>query len=179
MSRSLRGLLIQSILRGPATLPPPASDQGALKELALSLGRAGRKLLGRSLAIREIDAGSCNGCELEITALTNPAYDLDRLGFSFVASPKHADLLMVTGPVTLAMKTALERAYDVTPEPKWVVAVGDCACNGGVFAASPACVGAVSLVIPVDLHLPGCPPRPSALLSGLLALMETASNSLP
>jgi len=128
--------------------------------------------LGRSLAIRQVDAGSCNGCELEIHALNNAFYDLERFGFHFVASPRHADVLLVTGPVTVNMKEALERTYAATPDPKWVVAVGDCGRDGGVFAGSYACVGGVAEVIPVDLHIPGCPPSPMQLLEGLLALLQ-------
>ena len=129
-------------------------------------------ILGQALTIREVDAGSCNGCELEIHALNNVLYDLERFGLRFVASPRHADVLLVTGPVTQNMRVALERTYAATPDPKWVVAVGDCARNGGVFAGSAACAGGVSAVVPVDLHIPGCPPSPLALLRGLLALVE-------
>ncbi|MCB1767133.1 MAG: NADH-quinone oxidoreductase subunit NuoB, partial [Candidatus Competibacteraceae bacterium] len=118
------------------------------------------------------DAGSCNGCELEIHALNNAFYDLERFGFHFVASPRHADVLLVTGPVTVNMREALERTYMATPDPKWVVAVGDCGWDGGVFAGSYACVGGVTEVIPVDLHIAGCPPTPTQLLEGLLALLQ-------
>jgi Ni,Fe-hydrogenase III small subunit len=123
-----------------------------------------------------VDAGSCNGCELEIHALNNAFYDLERFGFRFVASPRHADVLLVTGPVTKNMREALERTYRATPDPKWVVAVGDCAFDGGIFAGSYAVVGGVSNVIPVDLHIGGCPPSPNQLLQGLLALLEGASG---
>ena len=143
-----------------------------MTELATALGRAARRRLGRSLSIREVDAGSCNGCELEIHALNNAYYDVERFGLRFVASPRHADVLMVTGPVTKNMREALERTYHATPNPKWVVAVGDCARDGGCFAGSYAVVGGVSEVIPVDLHIPGCPPTPTAMLQGLLALLE-------
>ena len=129
------------------------------------------RMLGRALVIRQVDAGSCNGCELEIHALNNAFYDLERFGLRFVASPRHADVLMVTGPVTKNMREALERTYMATPEPKWVIAVGDCARDGGIFAGSPACVGGVADVVPVDLHIPGCPPRPVEILRGLLALL--------
>ena len=122
--------------------------------------RAARRRLGRSLSIREVDAGSCNGCELEIHALNNAFYDLERFGLRFVASPRHADVLLVTGPVTKNMREALERTYNATPDPKWVVAVGDCALDGGIFAGSYAVVGGVAAVMPVDLHIPGCPPTP-------------------
>ena len=138
----------------------------------LGAGVAARRRLGRSLAIREVDAGSCNGCELELHALNNPYYDLERFGLHFVASPRHADVLMVTGPVTKNMREALERTYQATPDPKWVVAVGDCAVSGGLFGASYACVGAVDNVVPVALCIQGCPPTPVALLKGLLALLN-------
>ena len=120
--------------------------------------------------------GSCNGCELEIHALSNPYYDLERFGLKFVASPRHADVLLVTGPVTHNMAEALQRAWRATPDPKWVVAAGDCACTGGVFAGSYACIGPVANAIPVDLHIKGCPPTPTALLEGLLALLEKAAK---
>lgn len=148
-------------------------DDAAAAELAARVNQAARTRLGRSLSIREVDAGSCNGCELEIHALSNMLYDLERFGLRFVASPRHADVLLVTGPVTANMREALERTYQATPGPKWVVAVGDCARDGGVFAGSPAVVGGVSRVVPVDLHVPGCPPSPTALLKGLLALVES------
>ena len=132
---------------------------------------AARRRLGHSLAIREVDAGSCNGCELEINALQNAVYDLERFGLRFVASPRHADVLLVTGPVTKNMRVALERTYEATPAPKWVVAAGDCAVSGGLFAGSYACVGPVSAVVPVSLAIPGCPPTPTELLKGLLTLL--------
>ena len=129
----MRKLLYESLLRSPLTEPPPARDDVALTELAESLERVSRRRLGRSLSIREVDAGSCNGCELEIHALNNAFYDLERFGLRFVASPRHADVLLVTGPVTTNMRQALERTYAATPDPKWVVAVGDCALDGGIF----------------------------------------------
>ena len=141
------------------------------------MGAVARRRLGRSLSIREVDAGSCNGCELEIHALNNAFYDIERFGLRFVASPRHADVLLVTGPVTKNMREALERTYAATPDPKWVVAVGDCAANCGVFAGSYACVGPVSSVVPVDLHIGGCPPSPTALLKGLIALVAQASSA--
>src|SRR5216684_4457539 len=140
----MRKLLFQSLFRRPLTEQAPSSD----------------------------DAASCNGCELEIHALNNAYYDVERFGLRFVASPRHADVLMVTGPVTKNMREALERTYDATPNPKWVVAIGDCARDGGCFAGSYAVVGGVSEVIPVDLHIAGCPPTPTAMLQGLLALLE-------
>ena len=142
-----------------------------VEELARALEARARLRLGRSLAIRQVDAGSCNGCELEIHALNNAFYDLERFGLHFVASPRHADVLLVTGPVTKNMREALERTYAATPAPKWVVAVGDCAFDGGVFTESYACIGSVSSVIPVDIHIRGCPPTPVQLLQGLLALL--------
>jgi len=168
----MRKLLLESLLQAPLTEAPPSRDDAALAELAQSLERASRRRLGRSLSIREVDAGSCNGCELEIHALNNAFYDLERFGLKFVASPRHADVLLVTGPVTKNMREALERTYNATPDPKWVVAVGDCAADGGMFAGSYAVVGGVSKVVSVDLHIRGCPPDPVALLKGLLALME-------
>jgi Ni,Fe-hydrogenase III small subunit len=170
----MRKLLLQSLVQSALTEPAPAADEAALAELAKSLDRSARRRLGRSLSIREVDAGSCNGCELEIHALANAFYDLERFGLRFVASPRHADVLLVTGPVTKNMREALERTYAATPDPKWVVAVGDCALDGGIFAGSYAVSGGVSSVVPVDLHIRGCPPSPTALLRGLLALVETA-----
>ena len=167
----MRKLLFQSLFRRPFTEPAPAPDDAALAELATAVGHAARRRLGRSLSIREVDAGSCNGCELEIHALNNAYYDIERFGLRFVASPRHADVLLVTGPVTLNMREALERTYAATPAPKWVVAVGDCGAGCGVFADSYACVGAVSKVIPVDLVIRGCPPTPTDLLQGLLELL--------
>ena len=166
-------LLLRNFVGKPLTEPAPTADPAALAELAARVDGAARARLGRSLSLREVDAGSCNGCELEIHALNNVLYDLERFGLRFVASPRHADVLFVTGPVTLNMREALERTYRATPDPKWVVAVGDCARDGGVFAGSPAIVGGVSNVLPVDLHIPGCPPNPTALLKGLLALVQT------
>jgi Ni,Fe-hydrogenase III small subunit len=168
----MRRILFKNLIRTPITEAAPPADDAALAELAQSLDRAARRRLGRSLSIREVDAGSCNGCELEIHALSNAFYDLERFGLRFVASPRHADVLMVTGPVSRNMCEALERTYNATPDPKWVVAVGDCAFNGGMFAGSYACVGGVSQVVPVDLHIRGCPPRPEQLLQGLIALID-------
>jgi Ni,Fe-hydrogenase III small subunit len=168
----MRKLLFESLISRPLTEPAPAADVAAMTELAIAVGDVARRRLGRSLSIREVDAGSCNGCELEIHALNNAYYDVERFGIRFVASPRHADVLLVTGPVTKNMRTALERTYHATPNPKWVVAVGDCARDGGCFAGSYAVVGGVSEVIPVDLHIAGCPPTPAAMLRGLLALLE-------
>lgn len=172
----MRRLLFDSMIHGPLTEPAPPTDDAVLEELANSLERAGRRRLGRSLAIREVDAGSCNGCELEIHALNNAFYDLERFGIRFVASPRHADVLLVTGPVTKNMREALARTYTATPDPKWVVAVGDCAVNGGIFVDSYAIEGGVSSVLPVDLHIRGCPPRPEQLLRGLLSLLQSCAR---
>jgi Ni,Fe-hydrogenase III small subunit len=168
----MRKTLLESLTHGSLTEPAPAPDEAALAELATKVDRAAQARLGRSLAIRQVDAGSCNGCELEIHALSNAFYDLERFGLRFVASPRHADVLLVTGPVTKNMRQALERTWNATPDPKWVVAVGDCALDGGIFRGSYACVGGVSEVVPVDLHIKGCPPSPTDLLKGLLALLE-------
>jgi Ni,Fe-hydrogenase III small subunit len=170
----MRRLLLKNMLGRPVTERAPAADEAGIAELAKTLDRAARRKLGRSLAIREVDAGSCNGCELEIHALNNAFYDLERFGLKFVASPRHADVLLVTGPVTKNMREGLLRTYNATPDPKWVVAVGDCAANGGMFAGSYAVEGGVNNVVPVDLHIPGCPPTPTALLKGLIALVERA-----
>jgi Ni,Fe-hydrogenase III small subunit len=168
----MRRTLLESLMRGSLTEPAPAPDEAALAELAKRVDRAARAKLGRSLAIRHVDAGSCNGCELEIHALNNAFYDLERLGLRFVASPRHADVLTVTGPVTRNMREALLRTYNATPDPKWVVAIGTCAVDGGPFAKSYAVIGGVKDVVPVDLHIRGCPPTPSEILKGLAALME-------
>jgi Ni,Fe-hydrogenase III small subunit len=170
----MRTLLLKALVTRPATTVAPPAGAGALDELGRTLAERARRLFGRSIAIREVDAGSCNGCELEIHAINNPVYDIERFGIRFVASPRHADVLLVTGPVTRNMKVALERTYAATPDPKWVVAVGDCGCGCGVFEGSYAVIGAVDKVIPVDLHIPGCPPRPTALLEGLIALVDKA-----
>ena len=168
----MRWTLFESLTHGPLTEQAPAADNAALADLGESVARAARRRLGRSLSIREVDAGSCNGCELEIHALGNAFYDLERFGLRFVASPRHADVLLITGPVTRNMKVALERTYAATPDPKWVVAVGDCGCGCGVFEGSYAVLGGVDKVLPVDLHIPGCPPRPAALLQGLITLLD-------
>jgi Ni,Fe-hydrogenase III small subunit len=168
----MRKLLFQSLIQSPLTETPPDPDLAMAAELAVALARVAHEKLGRSLSIREIDAGSCNGCELEIHALNNAFYDIERFGLRFVASPRHADVLLVTGPVTRNMREALERTYQATPAPKWVVAAGDCAGDGGCFAGGYAVVGGVSAVVPVDLHIPGCPPPPVALLKGLIALVD-------
>jgi len=167
----MRKLLFQGLTRSPLTEAGPT--QAELAALAKDLDRTAQARLGHSLSIREVDAGSCNGCELEIHALGNAFYDLERFGLRFVASPRHADVLLVTGPVTLNMREALVRTYEATPNPKWVVAAGTCALGDGVFADSYACEkGGVAAVLNVDLAIPGCPPTPIDLLKGLLALMK-------
>jgi Ni,Fe-hydrogenase III small subunit len=166
----VRRRLFKNLINAPCT-EPVGEPAAVLEATGVELRGAIAQSLGRSLAIREIDAGSCNGCELEIHALGNAFYDLERFGVRFVASPRHADVLLVTGPVTLNMREALERTYAATPAPKWVVAVGDCAAGCGVFADSYACVGSVAKVIPVDLVIRGCPPTPTDLLRGLLWLL--------
>ncbi|WCP12253.1 NAD(P)H-quinone oxidoreductase subunit K, chloroplastic [Sphingobium sp. AntQ-1] len=175
----MRKLLFESLIRPPLTEPRPDPDLSMIADIAGRLGGVARQKLGRSLSIREIDAGSCNGCELEIHALGNAFYDIERFGLRFVASPRHADVLLVTGPVTKNMREALERTYNATPAPKWVVAAGDCAADGGCFAGSYAVLGGVSAVVPVDLHIPGCPPSPVMLLKGLIALMEQSNRKVP
>jgi Ni,Fe-hydrogenase III small subunit len=172
----MRTLLLKTLFARPVTTAAPSVADVALNEAGGALEERARKLFGRAITIREVDAGSCNGCELEIHALNNAVYDVERFGIRFAASPRHCDVLMVTGPVTHNMKVALERTYAATPAPKWVVAVGDCGCGCGVFEGSYAVVGAVDKVIPVDLHIKGCPPRPIDLLKGLVALMEKAAR---
>ncbi len=172
----MRTLLLRSLLSRAVTVGAPSPEQAALAEIGKALEMRARKLFGRSITIREVDAGSCNGCELEVHALNNAVYDVERFGIKFAASPRHADVLLVTGPVSHNMKVALERTYAATPDPKWVVAVGDCACGCGVFEGSYAVVGdGVKSVVPVDLHIKGCPPRPIDLLRGLVALLDRAS----
>jgi len=162
----------RTLISKPLPIDAPALDPAHVAELAQRVDASARRRLGRSLSIREVDAGSCNGCELEIHALNNPFYDLERFGIKFTASPRHADVLLVTGPVTQNMREALERTYAATPDPKWVVAVGDCAVDGGLFSGSYVIAGGVDAVVPVDLHIKGCPPSPVQLLQGLLALLE-------
>ena len=151
---------------GIVTEPPPG--EADIQRLGTELAREIRSRFGRSLHIRQVDAGSCNGCELEIGGLTGPHYDLERFGLHFVASPRHADCLLVTGPVTRNMAEALRHTYDATPDPKFVIAAGDCAVDGGMFRESYAVIGGVATIVPVDVLIPGCPPSPAALLSGLL-----------
>jgi Ni,Fe-hydrogenase III small subunit len=155
--------------------PPPAADTDAAA--VQRIHQHILDILGQALAIRQVDAGSCNGCELEIGALNNPYYNIEGLGIKFVASPRHADLLLVTGPVSRHMAEALRRTYEATPEPRLVVAVGDCGCDGGIFGAGYASCGGVAAVLPVDITVPGCPPAPVAILRGILAAVRQRHGS--
>jgi Ni,Fe-hydrogenase III small subunit len=164
--------MLGTLRRGPATVPAGPVDEDTTRMLAERLAAASQARLGRSLCIRQVDCGSCNGCELEIRMLDSIVYDLERFGLRFVPSPRHADVLLVTGPVTLNMREALLRTWDAAPDPKWVVAVGDCAIDGGVFKGSYAIAGGVDAALPVDLVVRGCPPTPAQMLDGLRALLE-------
>jgi Ni,Fe-hydrogenase III small subunit len=172
----MRTLLLRSLFTRPVTIEAPSLEDLELAKLGAEIEAQGRRLFGRSISIREVDAGSCNACELEIHALNNAIYDVERFGIKFVASPRHADVLLVTGPVSKNMKVALERTYAATPAPKWVVAVGDCACGCGIFADSYATIGSVQAVLPVDLYIKGCPPRPVDLIRGLVALLQRTAG---
>jgi Ni,Fe-hydrogenase III small subunit len=165
-------ILLQTLRTGVVTEPKPNADDAELERLGIELRRLIDRRFGRSLAIRQVDAGSCNGCELEIHALNNAYYDVARFGVHFVASPRHADALLVTGPVSRHMETALRRTWRATPSPKLVIAAGGCACDGGEFGISYASCGAVENVIPVDVKIPGCPPSPKQLLQGLLGALQ-------
>lgn len=147
-------------------------SEKSFEEIGKELREKIKKMFGRSLAIREIDAGSCNGCEIEITALNNPTYDIERFGIHFVASPRHADVLLVTGPASKNMELALRRTYEATPSPKIVIAVGACGCSGGIFGDTYATTGGIDKIIPVDVYIPGCPPRPEVLIQGLLLVVD-------
>jgi Ni,Fe-hydrogenase III small subunit len=173
----MRRRLFRNLISRPGTEPVEGVSAQDFAAVGAALQGAIARRLGGSLAIRHVDAGSCNGCELEIHALGNAFYDVERFGVRFVASPRHADALLVTGPVTLNMREALERTYAATPAPKWVIAVGDCGAGCGVFAASYACVGAVARVIPVDIVIRGCPPPPVELLRSLLWLLNGSKTS--
>ena len=171
-------LLRRIAVTGNVTEPPPEPDEG----LRVAAQRLKAEVLGAfdgALSIRHVDAGSCNGCELEIHACNNPYYNLEALGIRFVASPRHADLLLVTGPVAKHMETALKRTYDAVPDPKLVVALGDCGCTGGIFGESYACRGRVANVIPVDVVVPGCPPDPRAIMQGILTALSVARRAQP
>lgn len=167
----MRRTLFESLYRGKLTDPSPPVSDAEKAALVAELDRIALRRLGRSLAIRQVDAGSCNGCELEITALGNVLYDLERFGLKFVASPRHADVMLITGPMTRNMEAAVRLAHEAMPAPKFVVAVGDCAYDGGAFAASPHCRGGVESILPVTLRIRGCPPSPTALLKGLIGLI--------
>jgi Ni,Fe-hydrogenase III small subunit len=170
-------LLKQIIDTGIKTEMPPSADE-SLRVVSQQLGARILRLFNGALSIRHVDAGSCNGCELEIHMLCNPYYNLEGLGIKFVASPRHADLLLVTGPVSRNMEVALKRTWEATPDPKLVVAIGDCGCDGGVFGESYASRGRVSNVIPVDVAVPGCPPTPTAIMQGILtAISKTSATS--
>jgi Ni,Fe-hydrogenase III small subunit len=172
-------ILRQSLRTGIVTEPAPACDDAELERLGVELRRQIGERFGRSLAIRQVDAGSCNGCEIEIHALNNAYYDVERFGVHFVASPRHADALLVTGPVSRHMEVALSRTWRATPSPKLVIAAGTCACTGGEFGVSYASCGAVENVIPVDVKIPGCPPTPLDLLRGLVAAISPDGRCLP
>jgi Ni,Fe-hydrogenase III small subunit len=167
----MRKTLFESLTRRPFTEKLAIPADADITRMASRLDVSARRRLGRSLSLRLVDAGSCNACELELNALSNPYYDLERFGLRFVASPRHADVLLVTGPVTKNMREALLRTYDAMPAPKWVVAVGDCAACGGLYAESYACERGADAVLPVNLRIVGCPPSPIQLLQGLLALL--------
>jgi len=164
--------LFAKIARVGTVTEPLADAQTDAVKVARDIYARARRLFGRALAIREVDAGSCNGCEIEITGLTSPVYDMERFGMHFVASPRHADVLLVTGPVTRNMETPLRKTYEATPDPKLVVAVGDCAHTCGVFAGSYAVAGSVGDIIPVDVFVTGCPPTPTDILRGILAALD-------
>jgi Ni,Fe-hydrogenase III small subunit len=170
MLKTLRRIAAIGVVSEP---PPDVDDRLRVRD---DLQERIRTVLGRALCVRQIDAGSCNGCELEIHALNNPFYNLEGLGIRFVASPRHADLLLVTGPVSKHMEVALRRTYDATPDPKLVVALGDCGCSGGIFGESYASCGQVSNIIPVDVAVPGCPPSPTRILAGILTAISRASS---
>jgi Ni,Fe-hydrogenase III small subunit len=169
--------LIRTLLDGPLAAAPPAADADTAASLAGRLDAAGRPRLGRSLAILHVDAGSCGGCEIELRAVTRAVYDLERFGVRFVNSPRQADVLLVTGPATRNLVAAVEQAHAAMPEPKFVIAVGDCAVDGGVFKGSYAITGGAGTILPVDLLISGCPPTPDRILAGLRALLEANARS--
>ncbi len=168
----------QGVFRFSGMVNAPGPNDRSMEEIGNQLKEKIHKLLGRSLHIREVDAGSCNGCEIEITALNNPTYDIERFGIHFVASPRHADMLLVTGSVTRNMEIAVKHTYEATPDPKIVVAVGACAIGGGIFGKSYASCGGVDNVLPVDVFIPGCPPRPEAILHGILLAVGRMSQRI-
>lgn len=169
--------IIKQMLRtGIKTEAPPEVDE-SLRAVQQRLQEDILRHFGRALAIRQVDAGSCNGCELEIHCVNNPYYNIEGLGINFVASPRHADMLLVTGPVTKNMEIALRRTYDATPEPKLVVAIGDCGCTGGIYGANYASCGGIANVIPVDVAVPGCPPTPTAIMQGILTAISKRKDA--
>ena len=165
-------LRILNKIRKIGIVTEPVAAEPSLEALGIEVKRRVERRMRGSFAIRAVDAGSCNGCELEVHALNNPFYNVEKFGVHFVASPRHADALLVTGPVSRHMAAALQRTYAATPAPKWVIAVGDCAVDGGEFGCSYASLGGVDKVVPVDIVIPGCPPTPTALLRGLLELLK-------
>lgn len=167
-------LILQKILRTGIVSEAPPAPETVLPADLQELHKAILEVFGRAIAIRHVDAGSCNGCELEIHALNGPHYNIEGIGVKFAASPRHVDVLLVTGPVSRNLETALKRTYDATPEPKWVVAMGDCACTGGMFGESYASCGRIANVIPVDVEIAGCPPTPQALLQGILTAIAAS-----
>ena len=171
MLKTLRKIASVGLVSEAARQPDP------LLRIRSALDERIRTVLGRALCIRHVDAGSCNGCELEIQAVNNPLYNLEGLGIRFVASPRHADLLLVTGPVSVNMEAALRRVYDATPDPKLVVAIGDCGCTGGIFGESGASRGRIANIIPVDVTVPGCPPSPIRILAGILTAITNARGA--
>lgn len=170
-------LILRKILKTGFVSEPAPQATPALRTREQALQAEILKVFGQAVAIRHVDAGSCNGCELEIHALNGPHYNIDGLGVKFSASPRHVDVLLVTGPVSRHMEAALKRAYDAIPDPKWVVAMGECACTGGMFGESYASCGKISNVIPVDVEVPGCPPTPTALLQGILAAVSKDTSN--
>lgn len=168
--------LFQKIFQTGIVTEPLGPDEAEIVQLVKQVDEKSKRLLGRALAIREVDAGSCNGCEIEITGLTSPIYDSERFGIHFVASPRHADMLLVTGPVTHNMELALRKTYDATPDPKLVVAIGDCAQTCGVFKGSYAVAGSVDQIIPVNVFVQGCPPEPADILRGILTALDRAPS---
>jgi Ni,Fe-hydrogenase III small subunit len=168
--------LFQKIFQTGIVTEPLGPDEAEIVQLVKAVDEKSKRLLGRALAIREVDAGSCNGCEIEITGLTSPIYDSERFGIHFVASPRHADMLLVTGPVTHNMEVALRKTYDATPDPKLVVAIGDCAQTCGVFKGSYAVAGSVDQIIPVNVFVQGCPPEPADILRGILTALDRAPS---
>ncbi len=172
-------ILHQIFRTGVVTEPLPDEVEAEISVVGKRLEEAVMRRFSRSISIREVDAGSCNACELEIIAMNNPIYNCERFGMQFTASPRFADLLLVTGPVSINMEIALKRTYDATPDPKLVIAVGDCGCSGGIFGESYASLGKVSNVIPVDACIPGCPPTPFELLNGILRLIDKDQPQRP